>query len=154
MLGGRKRGIVVEELFELRDHIINHRYGEALTLVEEMEEMSRQDKVNEIYSFSIILVLHLIKQEIEQRSTRSWALSIRNSARQIARVNKLHKASGNYLAQAELAEAVSDAFSPALEQAAIEALEGRYSEEELEEMLDRQVIEMKALESIAAFAKK
>ncbi len=144
----------MEELFELRDHIINHRYGEALTLVEEMEEMSRQDKVNKIYSFAITLVLHLIKQEVEQRSTRSWELSIRNSARQIARINKRRQASGSYLEQAELAEAVSDAFLPALEQAAIEAFEGRYSEEELEERLDRQIVEMKAMESIAAFTEK
>jgi hypothetical protein len=34
-----------------------------------MEEMSREDKVNKIYSCPEILLLHLIKQRAEQRTT-------------------------------------------------------------------------------------
>ena len=78
----------MEELLALRHYIEQPRYTEALDLLAEMEEMSREDKVNKIYSFVEVLLLHLIKQRAEQRMTRSWELSIRNAARHIARVNK------------------------------------------------------------------
>ena len=41
----------MEELFELRTHIEKGRYAEALVLLGEMEEMSREDKINKIESF-------------------------------------------------------------------------------------------------------
>ena len=51
----------MEELLALRRYIELQRYTEALDLLAEMEEMSREDKVNKIYSFAEILLLHLIK---------------------------------------------------------------------------------------------
>jgi hypothetical protein len=50
----------MEELFELRRYLEQHRYTEALILLGEMEEMSKDDKINKIRSFIIILLLHLI----------------------------------------------------------------------------------------------
>ena len=73
----------MEELFELKKHIEQGRYSEALTLISEMEEMSRDDKINKIASLLDILLLHLIKQHAENRTTRSWDLSIHNSIQQI-----------------------------------------------------------------------
>jgi len=52
----------MEELLELRRHILEQRYEDALDLISEMEEMSREDKINKIYSYGVILLLHLIKQ--------------------------------------------------------------------------------------------
>jgi hypothetical protein len=56
----------MEELVELRRYIEQQRYAETLDLIAEMEEMSREDKINKIYSFAEILLLHLIKQEAEK----------------------------------------------------------------------------------------
>ena len=67
----------MDELLELRTHIEQGRYAEALTLIGEMEEMSRDDKINKIESFLHILLLHLIKQAVEQRTTRSWMFLFR-----------------------------------------------------------------------------
>jgi hypothetical protein len=86
----------MEELLELKALLTGGNISEALLLVEEMTEMSKDDKLNKIFSFSIILLLHLIKQQAEKRTTRSWEVSIRNSVRQIQRSNKRRKASGNY----------------------------------------------------------
>jgi hypothetical protein len=96
----------MEELLALRRYIEQQRYTEALDLLAEMEEMSREDKVNKIYSFAEILLLHLIKQRAEQRTTRSWDLAIRNAARHIARVNKRYKSEGTYLSEAEYAKSL------------------------------------------------
>src|SRR5574341_1012219 len=114
----------MQELLELRRYIEQQRYAEALDLLAAMEEMSREDKVNKIYSFAEILLLHPIKQAVEQRTTRSWQLAIRHAARPIARVNKGYKSSGAYLGAAELCEILTEAYQPALERAALEAFEG------------------------------
>jgi len=140
----------MEELLELRRYIEQQHYAEALDLIAEMEEMSREDKINKIYSFAEILLLHLLKQGAENRTTRSWELSMRNAARHIARVNKRHKSSGTYLGESELREVLTEAYQPALERAAIEVFEGRYDDVELGQKVDRATIEQKAMELIVA----
>lgn len=61
----------MEELMELITCIEQQRYAEALVLIGEMEEMSKEDKINKIYSYIEILLLHLIKKFAEHRVTRS-----------------------------------------------------------------------------------
>jgi len=140
----------MEELLQLRDHLEHQRYAEALDLLGEMEEMSRDDKINKIHSFLTILLLHLIKQAAEKRMTRSWELSIRNAGVQIIRINKRRKARGYYLDTETLHETISDAYPLALARAALEAFEGQYSEQTLGEMVDQGAIEAQALALITA----
>jgi Domain of unknown function DUF29 len=140
----------MDELLQLREYVIQHRYTEALDLIAEMEEMSREDKINKMYSYALVLLLHLIKQEAEQRSTRSWDLSIREAVRQIVRVNKRQKAGSSYLDQAGLAHVVTDAYQSAVERAALEAFEGRYEDNELAAKVNQAKIERKALQLILA----
>ena len=80
----------MEELAELRNYIQSERYADALLLIDELEEMSKEDKLNKIHSHVIILLLHL-KKHAEQRSSRSWEFSIANSIHQITRINKRRK---------------------------------------------------------------
>jgi hypothetical protein len=110
--------------------------------------MSKDDKLNKIFSFSIIVLLHLIKQQAEKRSTRSWETSISNSVRQIQRINQRRKTGGNYLTIEELKETLDDAYSSALRQGALEAFEGIYKPEEIEAMIDKNKIINQALELI------
>jgi hypothetical protein len=138
----------VEELLELRQYIQQKQYNEALDLIGEMEEMSRADKINKIYSFAKILLLHLIKQAAEKRTTRSWDLSIRNALDSIMRTNQMRKAKGFYLNQTGLQEAIHQAYQLALAGAALEVFEGRYDEAELGQLVDRVTIELQALKLI------
>jgi hypothetical protein len=135
----------MEELLELKNLLISGNIADALLLVEEMTEMSKDDKLNKIISFGIILLLHLIKQQAEKRTTRSWEISIRNSVRQIQRTNKRRKANGNYLTETELQETLEDAYESALDQASLEAFEGRYEADEIAIMIDRNTIINQAL---------
>lgn len=141
----------MEELLELREYVQQHRYTEALNLIAEMEEMSREDKINKIYSFAVILLLHLIKQQAEQRTTRSWDLSIREAARQIVRINSRQKAHGTYLNEAGLLDIMQQAYQSSLERAALEAFEGRYEADELASKVDQTSIERAALAVIKAY---
>jgi len=141
----------MEELLELRRYVEQQRYSEALDLIAEMEEMGREDKINKIYSFTEILLLHLIKQEADKRTTRSWQLSTRNAARHIARVNKRRKAGRRYADDSELRSIITEAYQPALERAALEVFEGRHDDRELGQQVDRVALEHRALELIALY---
>jgi hypothetical protein len=135
----------MEELLELRTLLMGGNISDALLLVEEMTEMSKDDKINKIYSFAKILLMHLIKQRAENRTTRSWDLSIKNSVREIQRTNQRRKAKGNYCEPSELRETIEEAYDIALDAAAGEAFEGKYESAELGVMVDRDRIIQEAI---------
>ena len=94
------------------------------------------------------MLLHLIKQRAENRTTRSWDVSIRNAVRQIQRTNRIRKAKGNYLTSEELQETLADAYSLALDKAALEIFEGRYDSNELASLVDQHKILAQAFQII------
>lgn len=138
----------MEELTILRKYIEERDYLKALELVGELEEMSKEDKLNKIYSYTVILLIHLIKQQAEKRTTKSWNVSINNSVREINRTNKRRKSGGYYANEAELKETIDEAFEAAIERASLEAFEGRYDSEELKQMLEIEDIKEAALSLI------
>jgi hypothetical protein len=130
----------MEELAELRNYIQSERYAEALLLIDELEEMSKEDKLNKIHSHAIILLLHLIKQHAEQRSSRSWEFSIANAIHQITPINKRRKSGGHYADEALLRESFQEAFLIALKRASLDAFEGKFNELELEAKINKDQI--------------
>jgi hypothetical protein len=138
----------MEELLELRARLEQRDYQGALALVNELEEMSRDDKINKIRSFARVLLLHLIRQAAEKRTTRSWDLSAQNAALEIHYVNTRRKTGGSYLSEAELREVIGEAYPLALKAAALEVLEGRLEAAELAKRLDRAGLQEKALDLI------
>jgi hypothetical protein len=127
----------MEELITLKQLLHEGKVTEALELVEELAEMGKSDKVNKIFSYGTILLLHLIKQSAEKRTTRSWDISIQNAVKQIQRTNQRYRAKGTYLSEEELAETLQDAYGLALGRAALEAFEGRYEAEDLGKMVEQ-----------------
>ena len=138
----------MEELMTLKELLYEGKIPEALELIEELEEMSKSDKLNKLFSYGIILLLHLIKKAAEKRTTKSWEVSIRNSVKQIQRTNKRHKAKGTYLTEEELLETLEDAYQSALDRASLEAFEGSYEAEEIAKMVEREEIIKTAMELI------
>ncbi|MBI1930268.1 DUF29 family protein [Candidatus Poribacteria bacterium] len=138
----------MEELYQLRQYIESGKYEDALLLLNEMEEMSRDDKINKISSFMEVLLIQIIKQAAEKRAMPSWNVSIRNSLRQIAKINKRRKAGGGYLTNVELLEALEDAYESALDSASLEAFGGRYTAEEIGTMVERSDVIKLAFEKI------
>jgi DNA integrity scanning protein DisA with diadenylate cyclase activity len=135
----------MEELIQLRESIEKHDFVAALQIVDQLEEMSVEDKLNKIFSYMVVLLLHLIKEDAEKRLTKSWKLSINNSIKQINRINKRRKSGGYYANKADLNEIIDDAFELALEGAAIEAFGGAYDEQELLELIKVDEIKDKAI---------
>jgi len=117
----------MEELSELRRYVEAGDVDAALALLDEMEEMSRDDKITRIRSYMKILLTHLIKRAVEKRSTRSWDVSMRNALDEITTHNKRRKAGGWYLTHDELVETLYEAYELALDRAALEAFGGAYT---------------------------
>lgn len=113
----------MEEILELKNCLLNHQYKQAMTIVEELELMGRQDKINNLESFLVILLIHLIKIQVEKRVTRSWRSSILNSLREIQKRNKLGKKS-HYIKPNQWQEHVDTIYPDAIFQAADEAFGG------------------------------
>ena len=142
----------MDELAELRMLLAEGRIEDALLLVDELDEMSREDKINKISSYMRLLLIHLIKQHAEQRSTRSWEVSMQEALRQITRTNTRRKAGGVYLTQEELHAELADIYDLALERAALEAFGGIYSAEELATRVAREHVLEQALALIVGDA--
>ncbi len=138
----------MEELMELRSLVQRGDLQSALTLIDELEEMSKDDKINKIYSYAIILLLHLIKQSAEKRSTSSWEVSIRNSLISIQRTNKRRKAGGNYLSDRELREILEESYDLALDNARLEAFGGAYDAIALGKMVSQPEIIEQAIQML------
>ena len=135
----------MEELLTLKELLLKGNVPEALAIVEELEEMSRKDIIKTIRSYAVVLLLHLIKQQAENRTSRSWEVSIRNSVREIQRENKRGKAEGYYLSTEELLETLEEAYLNAIDQASLEVEEGRYEPEKLEQLVNREEILNRAI---------
>ena len=127
----------MEELLELKALLLKGDIKGSLAIVEELEDMSKNGIISTIRSYAVILLLHLIKQQAENRTTRSWDVSIRNSVREIQRQNKRRKAAGYYLSDEELTDTLNDAYLNALDAASLEVESGRYQSEKLEAIIDK-----------------
>lgn len=131
---------MTQELIDLRNCILEERYADALVLVDELEGMSRQAILRNIQSFLLRMLIHLIKNQIEQRLTKSWAASIRDSIRQIKKLNLQDNKTSYYVKQDEWESMLEDEFEAGIRDASVEAMNGVYSEEELLEIVDREQI--------------
>ncbi len=138
----------MEELQTLREYIQKGRYEDALLLIDDLEEMSKEDKLNKIYSYAVILLIHLIKRQAERRTTRSWEVSIYEASTQIQRINRRHESGGSHAGREELQVLLNEAFDLALKRASLEAFEGKYSEKELALKVNKPSILDEALRNI------
>lgn len=140
----------MDELLELKQYIEAERYDDALLLISEMEEMAKEDKLNKISSFIVILLIHLIKQAAEKHTTRSWDTSVRASLYEIGKTNKRKKSGGYYAGPDEFRDMIDEGYPIALRRASDEAFEGGFSEDQLEAMFDVAALKVTALDKLIA----
>jgi hypothetical protein len=55
---------MTQELIDLRNSILEQRYSDALSLVDELEGMSKKAILRQIKAFLNVLLIHLIKNAI------------------------------------------------------------------------------------------
>jgi hypothetical protein len=129
----------MEELAELRNNIIAGRYSDALAIIDELEEMSRQDIIRKIESYLVRLLAHLIKNQLEERLTNFWIASIRDSVRQIGKLNQMSKNS-YYIKQEDWQPYLEEAIEAAIDDAAVEVFSGALKPSQVSARVDREQI--------------
>lgn len=136
---------MTQELIDLRTSILEQRYEDALAIVEDLEGMSRQAILRNIQSFLLRLLIHLIKNQVEQRLTNSWAASIRGSLRDIAKLNLKDNKTSYYVKSAEWSSMLAEEFDEAIATASLEVMDGAYSPFQLAELVDRELVTNRAI---------
>ena len=56
------------EILEIKKHLLAGEIESALLIVEELEEMGRQSEIRNLESFLVILLIHLIKIQVEKQT--------------------------------------------------------------------------------------
>lgn len=131
---------MTQELIDLRNSILEGRYADALVIVDELEGMSRQAILRNIQSFLLRLLIHLIKNQIEQRLTNSWANSIRGSIREIKKLNLQDNKTSYYIKSDEWKLILEDEVEEAIRDTSNEVMNGAYSPFQLIEIVDKSQI--------------
>jgi len=131
---------MTQELTDLRNSIIKGRYDEALLIVDELEGMSRQAILRQIKSFLVRMLIHLIKNQIEQRLTNSWVASISDSVVQIKYLNLQDNKTSYYVKLDEWELMLEEAISAAIRPASVEILNGRLKPSQVTNMIDKPLL--------------
>ncbi len=128
---------MTQELIDLKTSILEGRYSDALFIVDELEGMSKQAILRNIKAFLKILLIHLIKNQVEQRLTGSWASSIRNAVLEIQDLNLKGNKTSYYINHDEWESFIESVLMVAIADVSEEVLNGIYNEFELAEIVDR-----------------
>ncbi|ACB50809.1 unknown [Crocosphaera subtropica ATCC 51142] len=131
---------MTQELIELRQYIEEGRYQDALGIIDELEEMSKKAILEKIQSFLVRLLIHLIKNQVEQRLTNSWAVSIRDSIVKIQSLNLKDNKKSYYIKEQEWQDFLEEALDDAIFAASIEVFEGKYNPFQLREKINEEEI--------------
>jgi hypothetical protein len=128
---------MTQELIDLRNSIIEQRYTDALAIVDELEGMSKQAILRNIESFLVRLMIHLIKNQVEQRLTNSWAASIESSILEIKKLNLKDNKKSYYLNIDEWVEILEDSIELAIRPASLEVMNGKFQRQQISQMLNK-----------------
>ncbi|GAB4186011.1 MAG: hypothetical protein Fur006_24920 [Coleofasciculaceae cyanobacterium] len=134
---------MTQELIDLRASILEGRYEDALALVDELEGMSKKAILRAIKSFVVRILIHLIKNQVEQRLTNSWAASIRDSLLEIQDLNLKENKTSYYLKLDDWQPLLDSVLEAAIRTASVEVQGGVYSPFQLSDIVDRiQIVEI------------
>ncbi len=136
-------------MIELRNYIIQGYYQEALEIIDDLEEMSKKAILEKIQSFLVRLMIHLIKNQVEQRLTNLWAVSIRDSVLKIQSLNLKENKKSYYLKQEEWNDYLDEALEDGIFAASVEVDQGKYTPFTLKERVNQEIIKQTACELLS-----
>ncbi len=131
---------MTQELIELRQSILEGRYDDALEIIDDLEEMSKQAILRKIEAFLVRLFIHLIKNQIEKRLTNSWIASISDSVIQIAKLNVKSNQTSYYIKADEWQEYLEEALSMAIRPASAEIFQGTLKPSQITQRLNQEML--------------
>lgn len=129
---------MTQELLDLKQAIANQDLSRAMAIVNDLEAMSREDKIQKIQSHLAVLLLHLLKMQLEQRLTNAWRASVLNALLQIKRTNRMGNKKTPYIQSEDWQEAIAEVMPEVYVIAATEVLGGVLDDAQVEELANQQ----------------
>ncbi|NEN92860.1 MAG: DUF29 domain-containing protein [Okeania sp. SIO3H1] len=137
--------MTTQELIDLRTCIMEGRDHDALAIIDELDAMSKKDTLIKIDYYLTVVLIHLIKNQVERRLTNSWAASIRASIIKIQVLNLRPNNTSYYIKKDEWEKAIAQVIEAAIRDASVEALDGNCSPFQLKEMVETTQVTENAL---------
>ena len=128
--------MTTQELIDLRTCIMEGRNNDALAIIDELNAMSKKDIIRKIKSYLTVMLVRLIKNQLEGRLTNSWAASIRNAIIEIQDLNLKPNKTSYYIKEDEWEEMLEERVELAIGEASVEVEGGAYKPFQLEEMVE------------------
>ena len=122
---------MIQELIDLRQSIIEGRTDDALAIVDELNEMGKKSILRNIKSYLVRMLIHLIKNEVEQQLTNSGAASIGYSVVEIQDLNLMENKTSYYLKIDEWDSYLENSWKTAILKASEEVMGGNYQPRQL-----------------------
>ncbi|MFB2982207.1 hypothetical protein [Microseira sp. BLCC-F43] len=135
---------MTEELVHLRLSILESNFEEALAIVDQLEAMSRQAILRNIQSFLDRMMMHLIKNQVEQKLTNYCAASILASVIGIKRLNLKANKTFYYIQRDEWDAILEESLKLAITYASVDTMNGQLSPFQLSELVDKTQINLAA----------
>ncbi len=131
---------MTQELIDLKSSILEGRYDDALLLVDELEGMSKQAILLNIELFLVRMLVHLIKNQLEERLINSWVASIADSILRIKKLNLKDNKTSHYIQIDEWEPFFEEVIEAAIAPASVEVLNGRFNPIHVSERVDRALL--------------
>ena len=131
---------MTQELIELRQSILEGRYDDALSIIDDLEDMGKQAILRRIEAFLVRLYIHLIKNQIEQRLTNSWIASISDSIIQIAKLNIKDNKKSSYIKVDDWQEYLEEALVMAIRPASAEIFDCTLKSSQVVQRLNQETL--------------
>lgn len=131
---------MMEEIIALKTSILESRYEDALEIVDNLEEMGKQGILRNIASFLRRLMIHLIKNQVENRLTNSWASSISDSILEIQSLNMKGNKTSYYINSDEWQPYLEIAIERSIRPASIDIFEGKLKPQQISQSINRETL--------------
>ena len=138
----------MEELEQLRIFIEGGNMHAALELLDELDDMNRDALIRNIKSHMVRLLQHLIKQDVEGKSTRRWDTTIANALDDIYDLNHRRKSGNQIVPNDELADVLAEAWRRALREASTDM---QQETRDLAELVNRDELLSQGLAMITSY---
>ena len=140
------------ELELLKEYLQKGDIASAIELVDELDDTSKAASINKISSYMAVVLAHLVKQNVEKRTTNSWDVSIQTELYQINKERISRGTKKPLLAtDKDLASEIEGAYNIAVKTASLEALGGSLHYKELAKIVDKTTVLKQALDLIKSY---
>lgn len=139
----------MEELMTIKSLLLEGDIQSALVLVEELEQMTRQDIINQLRSLGVILLRQLIQQQtVNKINSPLVETEIQKTVLELQELQKQLNGVDDSFIQKQFLQVLEIAYPSAVDQASSELAQGRYDAEDLETMINRDKIVQQALQLV------